>query len=107
MIVWRRSWNRSPGRPAASLSARQAVSHFLVAFVGSISAPLTCRPQIMVRRLMPELIRALDHSRQRAHRGCVQRDDAVACHVLAPSYGQGLCEQIDIGTAQMFYFHRP
>jgi hypothetical protein len=34
--LWRRSWNRKAGRPAAVRSARQVVSHWRAGFVGSI-----------------------------------------------------------------------
>ena len=35
MAWWRRSWKRSPGRPASRVKARQAVRHVDIGFVGS------------------------------------------------------------------------
>ena len=105
MTVWRRSWNRRPGRPAASRSARRVPLQHRVG--GVVTAPLARWPKVVLGLGVSEEIRALEHPRCRFDGRCVQRDDAVARLALAPPDVHELLDEIDVTPAQVLHFYGP
>ena len=100
--VCRRSWNRSPGRPAASRNARQAVSHFSPASLDrACDAGSRTRGSAPIR--VTELVGALEHRLYDAQRVVIQRKHSLACLVLALSNVQRLRVEIDILPAHVLH----
>ena len=107
MTVCRRSWNRSPCRPARVAQrapGRVPLQHRLG---GVVAAPLARRPEVVLGLGVPEQIRALEHPRRRFDGRCVERDDAVARLVLAPPDVHEPLDEIDVAPAKVLHLDRP
>ena len=107
MTVCRRSWNRRPWQArgvAQRPPGRVPLQHRLG---GVVAAPLARRPEVVLGLGVPEQIRALEHPRRRFDGRRVQRDDAVARLVLAPSDVHEPLDEIDIAAAKVLHLDRP
>src|SRR5690349_13846065 len=78
--VWRRSWNRKPGSPAAFLKARQAVSSRL----RRVELVVLARaPQVVMRLHVAKVVGSFQHPLDRISGCLVERDGPLARLVLA------------------------
>ena len=70
---------------------------------GVVTSPLARRPEVVLGLGVSEEIRALEHARRRLDGRCVERDDAVARLVLAPSHVQQPLDEIHIAASKMLH----
>lgn len=60
----------------------------------------------MARLRVPEEIGAFEHARCSFNRRGIQRDDAMACLVLAPSHVQQPLDEIHVAPPNVLHLHR-